>query len=298
MNRKTWFGPIFVMVLCLLSSGCFSMEQEIFLEPDGSGDVVAYFSMPNIPDEFVKGGLKPEQTQQNLLEEIKRIFAADLPPSMKLKEVKEVKRPGVLAYYAVLHFNQLDDLNSWLEKIAKARIGEKGPGQFPYFKEESTWKVRLEKTGDLTVVTQHINADFMGALGLDKLAGAMIPSPPPPSDPPPPAEPKALATPKPASRPGARRAASRTARGAKPVQSTAETSFEPIGPPNMNGMNIEEAMGMMLSSIFKMRFTLHAPKKIIETNADIVLNGNIAVWNASFGGTDKEKKPFEMKVTY
>ena len=54
----------------------------------------------------------------------------------------------------------------------------------------------------------------------------------------------------------------------------------------------------LVSSILKMRFVLHTPKKITETNADIVLNGNIAIWNASLGAFIKEKKPIEMKVTY
>jgi hypothetical protein len=60
----------------------------------------------------------------------------------------------------------------------------------------------------------------------------------------------------------------------------------------------EETINMIFSSLFKLRFVLHAPKKITETNADIVLNGNIAVWNASFGAFVKEKKPIEMKVAY
>lgn len=43
---------------------------------------------------------------------------------------------------------------------------------------------------------------------------------------------------------------------------------------------------------------MHAPKNISETNADIVLNGKTAIWDASFGAFIKEKKPIEMKLTY
>jgi hypothetical protein len=67
---------------------------------------------------------------------------------------------------------------------------------------------------------------------------------------------------------------------------------------NMKGLMDEETMNMLVSSLFKLRFVLHAPKRINETNADIVLNGNTAVWNATFGAFAKEKKPIEMKVTY
>jgi hypothetical protein len=60
---------------------------------------------------------------------------------------------------------------------------------------------------------------------------------------------------------------------------------------------MEELIGM-LSSMYKMRYVIHAPKNISETNADIVMNGNIAVWNASPGAFIKEQKPLEMKVSY
>ena len=62
--------------------------------------------------------------------------------------------------------------------------------------------------------------------------------------------------------------------------------------------DLGEAMDKFISSNIKLRFFLHAPKKITETNADIVLDEKTAVWNASFGAFLKEKKPIEMKLIY
>jgi hypothetical protein len=84
----------------------------------------------------------------------------------------------------------------------------------------------------------------------------------------------------------------------KPAAPKEENHFENMETPGMNGLLDEKTMNMIVSSLFKLRFILHTPKKIAETNADIVLNGNTAVWNATFGAFAKEKKPIEMKVTY
>jgi hypothetical protein len=293
MNRKTCFAPIFVVVLCLLTSGCFSIEQEVFLEPDGSGDLVIYFSMPDLPEEMKKNAPGPQQDPQKLFDNIKQKFATELPPAITLKDLKQVRRSGAIAYYIVLHFNQLDDVDSLLDKLSKESLSEKGQAQSPASKDESMWKIRLEKDGDLTVVTQRFYADIIGAMGLDMPSSAKAPS-----DPSLPIESQASVKPKSTSKPASKRNASRTARGVKPVAPKEENPFESMAEGHMKGLMDEEAINMIFSSLFKLRFVLHAPKKITETNADIVLNGNIAVWNASFGAFVKEKKPIEMKVAY
>lgn len=301
MNRKTCFATIFVAVLCLLTSGCFSIEQEIFLEPDGSGDLVIYFSMPDIPEAMKKNAPSPQQDPQKLLDELKQKFATELPPAIKLKEAKEVRRHGAVAFYIVLHFNQLNDVESMLDKFSKESLSEKGQAQSLASKGESLWKIQLEKAGDLTMITQRFYADIMGAMGgaMGGVMGAGKPeSAQAPSDPSPPVKSQASVTPKSASGPAGKGTTRRTARGAKPVAPKEENPFESMADNPMKGLMNEEVMSMIFSSIFKLRFVLHAPKKITETNADIVLDGNIAIWNASFGAFVKEKKPIEMKVTY
>jgi len=305
MNRKNCFAAIFVAVLCLLTSGCFNIEQEIFLEPDGSGDMVIYISMPDFPEAMKKTSPGPQQDPQKLLDEFKQKFANDLPPTIKLKEAKEVRRHGAMAFYIVLHFNQLNDVDSMLDKFSKESLSDKGQAQSTASKDESLWKVQLEKSGDLTVITQRFYADIAGAMG-EAMGGAMgmgkSESLKSPSDPPPPIKSQATVTPKSGSKPARKTPTRRKARGAEAVAPKEENPFESTADGQMKDpmkelMN-EEVMSMIFSSIFKMRFVLHAPKKITESNADIVLNGNIAIWNASLGAFAKEKKPIEMKVTY
>jgi hypothetical protein len=305
MNRKNCFATIFVAVLCLLTSGCFNIEQEIFLEPDGSGDMVIYISMPDFPEAMKKTSPGPQQDPQKLLDEFKQKFANDLPPTIKLKEAKEVRRHGAMAFYIVLHFNQLNDVDSMLDKFSKESLSEKGLAQSAASKDESLWKIRLEKAGDLTEITQRFYADIGGALE-GAMGGAMgmgkSESAKSPSDSAPPVKSQASATPKSGSKPARKARTRRTARGAEPVAPKEEDPFESMADGSMKDpmkelMN-EEMMSMIFSSIFKLRFVLHAPKKITESNADIVLNGKIAIWNASLGAFAKEKKPIEMKVKY
>jgi hypothetical protein len=289
MNRKTWFGPIFVMVMCLLTSGCISIEQEIFLEPDGSGDLVIHISMPDLPEEMKKNAPPSPQDPQKLIDELKLKIANELPPTITLKDAKEVRRNGAIAYYMVVHFNRLDDVNSMLGKFSQETLSKKDQAQTP----ESLWNVQMQKAGDLTVITQRFYTDMVEAMGTDKpssekeveVAGVGK---------------EVRVTPEPAPKPAAKRGARRTTPGAqttpgaKPAAPKEENYFQSMGTPLMD----EETMNMLASSLFKLRFVLHAPKKIAETNADIVLNGNTAVWNATFGAFAKDKKPIEMKVTY
>lgn len=302
MNRKTCFATIFVAVLCLLTSGCFSIEQEIFLEPDGSGDLVIYFSMPDMPEAMKKNTPSPQQDPQKLLDELRQKFATELPPTLKLVDAKEIRRHGAMAFYIVVHFNRLSDVEAMLDKFSKESLSEKGQAQAPASKDESLWKIQLQKAGDMTVVTQRFYADILGAMG-GAMGGGMggagkSESPKASSDPAPPVKSQASVTRKSASKPAAKGTTRRTARGAKAVAPKEENPFESMVDGGMKELMNEETMNMILSSIFKLRFVLHAPKKIIETNADIVLNGKIAIWNASFGAFIKEKKPIEMKVKY
>ncbi len=284
---------IFVAALCLLTSGCFSIEQEIFLEADGSGDLVIFVSMPDIPEAMKKNATGPQQDPQKLLDEVKQKFATELPPALKLKEAKEVRRNGAAAYYIVLHFNQLKDVDSMLDKFSKESLSEKGQGQSPATKDESLWKIQLEKAGDRTVITQHFYADFAGAMGMGKPESAKAQS-----DSPPPVKPQPSVTPKSGSRQASEGTTRRTARATKPAAAKEENPFESMTGDPMKGLMDEEMMSTMLSLIFKLRFVLHAPNKITETNADIVLGGKTAIWNASFGAFVNEKKPIEMKVTF
>lgn len=296
MNIKAYFAAIFVAVLCLLTSGCYSTEYEIFLEPDGSGDMVIYISMPNIPEALLeamkKDASNPQQELQKLFDEVKQIFTNDLPPTINLKEAKEVRRHGAFAYYIVLRFNQLSDVNSVIDKFAKEGMSKAGMTKSAASKIESFWKIQLEKAGDLTMVTQSLYYDFEAigaAMATDKREGEKSPS-----DSAPPDKSRASVKPKSGSKPARKALKRRTA----PADDHVTPKEDPAIDDAMKAFFSEGMIGLLASAMLKMRFVLHAPKKITETNADIVLNGRIAIWNLTLGAFVPEKKPIEMKVTY
>jgi hypothetical protein len=61
---------------------------------------------------------------------------------------------------------------------------------------------------------------------------------------------------------------------------------------------MEEQFKPLILSIVRMRFVLHTPTPITESNADIVLNSNTAVWNCSLAAFSKDKKAIEMKASF
>ena len=64
MNRKRFTGLCLMFLGCSIMSGCITIEQEIFLNADGSGEMVMYLSLPDLPEDMSKqaGGKKtPEE---------------------------------------------------------------------------------------------------------------------------------------------------------------------------------------------------------------------------------------------
>ncbi len=304
MTKKASLMILFLAAISLMTSGCFSVEQEIFLQADGSGDMVMHLSLPDLPEELMKksaaaGPGQPDPKQ--MIEEMKQKFSSGLPPTVQLKEVKEVKQNGAYGFYIVLHFNRLNDLEAALDSYSK-EMGEKESKEKN--KDESYWKVALEKKGDLTIVTQRLFIDLVGALGnsmplsdkekSEATSSDSITSPAP------------TTTPKVQPKPVAKRTGKQPARTHAPKERPAvkEESPEQDLPPDMfKELMGGEMMQMLFSMMFKFRFIVHAPKNFTETNADIVLNGNTAIWNASLGAFINEKNPkdrkvLEMKVVY
>lgn len=62
--------------------------------------------------------------------------------------------------------------------------------------------------------------------------------------------------------------------------------------------DFEEQLKPLILSLMRLRFILHTPAAITGSNADIVLNGNTAIWNCSLSKFAKDKTPIEMKANY
>jgi len=76
MNKNTrtysrpynrWIAFVGLLALCDCASGCISIEQEIFLQPDGSGDLLLHIGLPDLPEDAKKspaGGGNPTEAME------------------------------------------------------------------------------------------------------------------------------------------------------------------------------------------------------------------------------------------
>ena len=242
MNTKRTVGFVVVLACCLLATGCFSIEQEIFLNADGSGELVVFISLPDLPEKMAGAEMTQKKSPADALAEFKKELTATLPPTITLKETKDVKQNGVQSLYAVFHFKQLDDIQRVLANFGKGSLKEGDVGSDPQ------WSLEVEKKNNRTFYTQRF------ALDVDAKAKTET-------------------------------KVSKTGDKQKPEE-TKESK------------DMDEALKPLLLSIIRMRFVLHTPSPITDSNADIVLNGKTAVWNCSLAAFAKDKRPIEMKATF
>lgn len=231
------------LTVCFFATGCFSIEQEVFLNADGSGELVVHVSMPDLPEDMLKSqaGAVTKKSPGQDIEEMKKELTASLPPTVIVKQVKEVRQNGALGFYIVFGFKDLKDMDQVLANFGKGSLKE---GEL---KGKSEWMARLRKVGNKT--------QYSGRFLLDLDASA-----------------KKEATVK---------------TGEKTT--TASTTDDDFS---------KQLMPLLLGSM-RLRFVLHTPTPITETNADIVLNERTAVWNCSFIAFWKDKnKPIEMRAVF
>lgn len=258
-----------VMLLGVLTSGCISIEQEIFLQPDGSGELLLLINLPDLPED-AKGGMSggdPAAAMQKFRTEI----AAKLPPTIKLKEAKELRRNGTMGFYALFQFKDLNEVQTVMANVMKESTqGMPGGGGS---EKASEWKVKLEKQGNVRNFTQLFYTDTAdtkvetsGNVSLEL---------------------------KPQTKPAPRQTGARTTRRTAAKSTAPPASTE--GEMKMEGM---EGLAQMMLGAIKFRFVLHTPTPITTSNADLVLNGKTALWNCSLAAFAKEKKPIEMKVSF
>jgi hypothetical protein len=241
LRRIACYG--LVIASGLFANGCISIDQEIFLNADGSGDVAIIISLPDLPEKIGDAKITTNKSPAETLGEFKKELTTALPPTITLTEAREVKQNGVQSIYAVFHFKQLDDIQRVLANFGKGSLKEGDIGTAPQ------WSLQIEKKDNKTHYTQKFVMD------VDSKAKAEVK----------------------ASKPGEK-------------QQNAEESKA--------SNEMEEQFKPLLLSIIRMRFVLHTPSVISDTNADIVLNGKTAVWNCSLAAFSKDKKPIEMRATF
>ena len=133
-------GFILILFLCVFSSACFTFEQEIFLNADGSGELTLYISLPDFPEDM-KSQAAPGQKKDPTLEieQFKKEMTASASPSLKIKEIRQIKANGVQGIYAVFQFKDIKDVQATLANLGKGSLKE---GEI---KGNSQWTVELER---------------------------------------------------------------------------------------------------------------------------------------------------------
>lgn len=250
MNKHRCLGLCLILVLSAATSACFSIEQEIFLSADGSGELVLHVSLPDLPEDMMNAQPGAKTSPQDSLKKFQTDVVTNLPPTVKLKEVKEVHQNGAQGFYAVFQFKTVKDVEALLANFGKSSLKEGDLGG----KDASVWTLQTTKTETKTAFVQQFYMDLTEKKGDKKEA---------------------------AKEPGAAEA--------KPGEPEKEGA----------GSNeLGEQLKPVILSLIKMRFVLHAPAPITDSNADIVMNRNTAMWDCSLAAFLKSKKPIEMKASY
>jgi hypothetical protein len=248
MDRKRIVGLCLMFLGCSILSGCITIEQEIFLNADGSGEMVMYLSMPDLPEDMSKQA-PGKKTPEEELAKMKQELTANMPATLKLKEIKEVRQNGVRGIYAVIQFKQLKDVEGLLASFGKSTVKESEFGN------GALWSLAVERAGDKNLFTQK----FLMTIEEKKKAA------------------------RPDDKPGDAKPGE-----ARPTEDKATAGMQ----------DFEEQLKPLIMSLMRLRFTLHTPTPISGSNADMVLNGNTAIWNCSLSKFAKEKTPIEMKASY
>lgn len=243
MNHKRIVGLCLIFLGCSIMSGCITIEQELFLNADGSGEMVMYISFPDLPEDMSRQATGTKTPAEELAK-MKQELTAQVPATLKLKEIKEVAQNGVRGIYAVMQFKQLKDLEGLLASFGKSSVKESE------FGDGALWSIAVDKAGGKNLFTQK----FLMTIEDKKKAAT-------------PADKKAER---------------------KPAEDKAAEGMQ----------GFEEQLKPLILSLMRLRFTLHTPTPILNSNADIVLGERTAVWNCSLSKFAKEKTPIEMKASY
>lgn len=276
MRLKRALGFCALVWLSVLSSACFTIEKEIFLNADGSGEMVLRVALPDLPENLNKTPGVPQATASQEIDKFKKDVMTRLPETVRLKEAKQVKQNGVLSFYALLEFKNLKDTEAIFAELGKANLSEVPTAG------ASEWTSQLEKTDGKTTFTERIKIE----VGESASTGLYPPPPPPAKKSPPPAK-------------GRKPTGKRTTGATKTAEPPGGFVYAKPVEVSDSGQSLDQQLAPLLLSLVNLRIVLHTPAPISESNADILLSNNrIAVWNCSLIKFSKDKQPIEMKAKF
>ena len=156
MALRRAVGTAFILGICLFASGCFTIEQEVFLNADGSGDLVFHLSVPDLPEDITKqaSGMGMSKDSGLNIDQLTKEIGATKNPRVKIKEVKSVRQNGVQGVYVIFQFSDLNDMNTALAEIGKSSAKD------AELKDQPQWKVGLSKTSTGSVFSSSFFLDL------------------------------------------------------------------------------------------------------------------------------------------
>ncbi|MGH9759899.1 MAG: hypothetical protein ACREAC_03555, partial [Blastocatellia bacterium] len=127
MKTRQVLTGVAVLVTLLLTSACFNIEQEVFLNQDGSGEMVVSLSLPDFPADAMNNqvGSMASESPAAALDNFKNEVMSRFPSTVKLKDAKVVQQNGSCAWYAVFEFKNLKDMGILLTDLGGSK---KTPG--------------------------------------------------------------------------------------------------------------------------------------------------------------------------
>ncbi len=139
------FAVCFLFVCAVFLSGCFTIEQEIFLKEDGSGTFLIHITMPNPPKKEGEPA-KPEEDPEKIMSEIKTGMDELKITGLKVKDVKEVSKNDLAQIYIVFEFQDIKTLIPALKKLEETgnKKAEKKEDM------DISWTLDLKKDGAQT----------------------------------------------------------------------------------------------------------------------------------------------------
>src|SRR6185295_5706359 len=153
MISKRGAGYLLVVLFSVFTAGCFSIEQEIFLNPDGSGQLVMFISLPDLPEKMTATDSGSKKDPAATMADFRKELTTALPPTVTLVEAKDVKQNGVQSIYVVLRFKELQDVQRLLTNFGKTSLKDNDMGSAPQ------WTLSLLKQAGRTLYNQTFLVD-------------------------------------------------------------------------------------------------------------------------------------------
>jgi hypothetical protein len=261
-NARKFARTAFSAALIALSAGCITFEHEIFLNEDGSGTYVLHLAAPKASGDEL-GAAPPGGDAGDLMEKIKKGLKESHINGISPKSVKSVAKRGLEGFYMIFEFNDVRGIGDMFKELGALEDEEEG-------KEGKTATQAKGEAGKGGKKNRQEEIDWKMELKKKGKKTHFVSTYLMPG----------------LQKPG---------EGEK-KQNDEEKKAGSEDMPDSPFGGMGEMMDMVMGTA-RVRFVLHAPSDISESNADIVIGGQ-AVWEASLSMFMERKAQMKMKAVF